>query len=329
MSKTNWKFLAITFLLFHRAIAHYNLKDPMPYNAIDCNPPGCPGPCPRIWKSGNGRAQNSPKTPSRVWRRGEVVKIEWQRNNHEGGFYRRSLVPVHYMFSHYWHAKTAFEYGCWSQGRFKCGRSGELEPCGTDLRGFAYQNNMTVPNMFPDGDYVFAMVWYGGLHWRLKKADFANYFTCSFVRVAGGSLYKSHIPKFVPGKSIVNREAGKCLTSSTFVGECNWEKCLENKVESTKPREFQDGRTPAPLLLKDLTIAMYNTSSFRMRYHDSIVGKRKRSVRHPQPSSNTVYYKAVVSYKQQLACETYCKFIQPKRMNCKKGILVSSLCDRC
>lgn len=292
--------MILIFSIYCRIIeAHYNLKDPFPYNPIDCNPPECLGPCPSVWKSGHGKLRNSPSSPSRTWHRGQNVTIEWQRNNHEGGFYRRSLVPVQYMNSDYWHEKTAFEFGCWSQGRFSCGKSGELEPCGTDYHGLAYRNNMTVPFVFPDGDYVFAMVWYGGLHWRLTKANFANYFTCAFVRIEGGPLKIEHYPSFNSGRSNADNVPGKCLTSSTFIGECGGVKCKRNEVQYSLPREFLAGKFPLPLSLNNLTEAMYNTSVFHLKYDDDYGNNDLRPTTSSFESESTPFKRKI--------CDMYCE----------------------
>lgn len=92
----------------------------------------------------------------------------------EGGFYRRSLVPVRHMFNAKIHRKTAFQFGCWEDGRTKCKGSGR-NMCGTDDERYIYQNAMVVPTNIPDGKYVFAMVWYGGLKYTRKRPLFPDY----------------------------------------------------------------------------------------------------------------------------------------------------------
>ena len=238
------------FILFGLAHGHYNLKYPMPYNRIDCNKPDCHGPCPLLWLTGNSKARNSPDTPSAVWRRGEKVQIEWHRNNHEGGFYRRSLVPVKLMYSEYWHAKTAFNYGCFAQNMYKCGNSPE---CGSDKNAFAYRNVMHVPEVFPDGDYVFAMVWYGGLHWKRRRSQFSDYHTCAFVQIKGGPQIDAYRPTFTAGlhhRSDVAR--GKCATTSHFVGECGGLPCKHSPVVQTVPAHFRNDSKPNVLRFKDI-----------------------------------------------------------------------------
>lgn len=245
-SITAWALLATALGI---AAAHYNLRYPMPYNPIDCNRPECAGPCPPIWKTGRARARNTPSRPSAYWKRGQVVNIEWHRNNHEGGYYRRSLVPVRHMFNAAWHKKTAFEWGCYTQNRFKCGHR---EDCGTDGHGFAYRNKMRVPNVFPDGDYVFSMVWFGGLHWRRKRALFSDYYTCAYVRIRGGALMKSHRPAFIRGRNHRNVKPGTCASTSAFARQCGGEPCENNSVIEDVPGVFRRGKSPPRVFLRDL-----------------------------------------------------------------------------
>lgn len=229
---------------------HYNLADPIPYNRISCRVPKCLQACPPIWKTGGAAAVNSPETPSRTWSRGETVTIKWHRNNHEGGFYRRSLVPVKHMYNKEVHKRTAFEWGCWTQGRFMCGSS---KACGSDKQGFAYQNTMKVPEVFPDGDYVFSMVWFGGIHFLRKRGLFSDYLSCAYVRIKGGPFVDRYIPNFVPGKNHrAEVEPGKCVSTSMFIGECGGGPCENKPVRSMIAGVFQNGNTPAPVYLKDV-----------------------------------------------------------------------------
>eukprot|EP00171_Calliarthron_tuberculosum_P001541 IDg1541t1 len=252
----------------HRCAAHYNLKSPAPYNKISCKASmsWCKKACPPIWRNGKASARNSPANPSAVWKRGQTVTIEWHKNNHNGGFYRRSLVPVKYMFDPAWHRKTAFEFGCWSQGTYQCGRA---PGCGTDKRGRAYRNQMTVPQIFPDGDYAFAMVWYGGLHWQQKRGVFSDYHSCSFVKIRGGAFKPSHTPTFKSGGK------GTCKTTSLFENECGGGPCEQRKPRATVPREFQGGRTPSAL-----KASMFGQNSMKRAYiPESSMGQENKAIK--------------------------------------------------
>lgn len=242
--------LAATLLL-QCATGHFNLRRPAPYNRMECSPftlPRCKPPCPAVMRFGGYlHAQNSPESPAATWRRGETVAIEWHRNNRDGGFYRRSLVPVAHMHDPYWHAVDAFEWGCWSQGVFVCRGA----RCGTDKRKFAHRNHMLVPPVFPNGDYVFAMVWFGGLHYQHQKALFPDYYTCSFVRIHGGSLWETFLPRFVPGFHRFRfSPPGTCASTSAFVDECGGQACFANAVRRGVPGMFEEGKTPEKVLLE-------------------------------------------------------------------------------
>lgn len=256
---------------------HFNLKHPAPYNPLHCNPPNCPGPCPALWKTGGGRVRNTPSTPSAVWRRGERVTVQWHRNNHDGGMYRRSLVPIERMHDREWHESMAFDWGCWSQGRFSCPATGTLKSCGTDSGKKAYHNTMEVPSVLPDGDYVFSMVWFGGLHHHLDKAGFADYYTCAFVTIQGGEFEESYTPRFTPGKDPMNGKDGTCFTAATSPRECGGTKCLGKKPTRSLPKPFEGGKKPAPLrrstVEKAVRAARRNATdasgSFTLRYTDT------------------------------------------------------------
>lgn len=260
-----------------RVAAHFNLKHPAPYNPQACNPPNCPGPCPAIWKTGGARVRNTPSTPSAVWRRGESVTVQWHRNNHDGGMYRRSFVPVEHMHDRDWHDSMAFDWGCWSQGRFSCPATGIFKPCGTDKGKEAYHNSFEVPAVLPDGDYVFSMVWFGGVHFELEKAGFDDYYTCAFVTIQGGDFAESYTPTFTPGQDRMNGKDGTCLTTSTFPRECGGTKCEDRKPFRTVAKPFEGGKSPAPLRRSTVESAVEaarkNTTqasgNFVLRYTDT------------------------------------------------------------
>lgn len=221
----------------------------MPYSRVSCkgSESWCKKACPPVWKSGGSKAKNSPSNPSATWYRGQEVTVEWHKNNHEGGFYRRSLVPVKHMFSTSWHEKTAFDFGCWTQGSFQCGKA---KACGTDKKGRAYRNKMTVPKVVPNGDYVFAMVWYGGLDYKRSKAMFSDYTSCAYVRIRDGPLEMSHKPIFQAGANKPKGvPAGTCESTSSFVLQCGGGPCNGKKPFTGKPGEFKNGGSPPNVLL--------------------------------------------------------------------------------
>ena len=233
-----FSFGALTILLFsivtHHAEAHSNFKTPFPYNPLSCrsNEPWCMRACPPVWKTGGSKARNTPQSPSAEWKRGQKVTIEWHRNNHKGGFYRRSLVPVDKMFDTKAHERFAFEYGCWSQGSFQCGKKPE---CGTDQHGGAFRNTMTVPSTLEDGDYVLAQVWYGGFDFRRDHGRFPEYTSCAYIRIKGGARLVQSQSIVFEGGDEKGAPKGICYTTQTFLDECNGQECTQNKVALAAP----------------------------------------------------------------------------------------------
>ena len=176
----------------------------------------------------------------------------------------RSLVPVQQMFNDRWHQITAFQWGCFAQGRFKCryklgptsDRLRFLRACGTDDKGNAFSSVMRVPEVFPDGDYVFSQVWYGGVNVLKsgKKIMFPDFKTCAFVRIRGGLRLKAaYRPQFnagVPGKPDTPR--GICRSFASYVSECGGLSCKKNKIRWDVPAEFRLGKYPPSVQLKYL-----------------------------------------------------------------------------
>lgn len=239
-------FLSTVSTLIEMVWGHSNLAYPFPYNPVSCKSTEhwCNGACPPVWTSGWAAARNSPRRPSATWRRGQRVVIVYHKNNHRGGIYRRSLVPVKKMYDRTWHRRGAFEWGCWSQGEFKCGR----RPfCGTDKYGRAYRTETTIPRIFPDGDYVFVQSWYGGMNWQNTRPKFPDYTSCAFVRIRGGWSSEMHQPLFRPGNSRTALRTGKCETGKLWLGQCGGAPCKRHGFLLARPIPFKQGRKPAYL----------------------------------------------------------------------------------
>ena len=224
--------------------AHYVLIQPRPYSGQQCHKPHCKNPCPY--------ANSQNKKPVVTWKRGQKVTVRWQRNNHIGGYYRMSLVPVKHMFNFWWHKRTAFQWGCWTQGKYICRKR---PVCGTDQKGLASSGPMTVPQIYPDGVYTFAMVWYGGLDYTGKSPKFDDYYTCSYVRIQGGPTKYSHYPTFVPGNEKGGgSKPGVCRSGKDFPGQCNGLVCKGKRVWEAPPGEFRNGNRPPNVLRKYVNI---------------------------------------------------------------------------
>lgn len=229
--------------------AHFNLINPTPYNIIDCRRPACALPCPHVWGSGEGKAQNTPLNAP-IWKRGGKYPIQWHRNNHNRGFYRRALVPLKYMYSFEWHKKTAFEWGCHDRGTFQCKhpprKPGDklfhLRGCGTDSDLLAYSSDVIVPSVFPDGLYVFAQSWFGGWRFGHNPPIFPDYYTCAFIRIQGGTqLISEYTPKFTASGKHTRRG---CISYHWGLGQCGGYPCPKAIAKWRLPKDFWQGEPP-------------------------------------------------------------------------------------
>ena len=284
--------------------AHSNLGYPLPYWKRSCKPnfSNCrrkgQQACPPLFR-GRGRKYSKPSDPAAVWSRGQKVEIVWHKNNHVGGFYRRSIVPVKHMMDPEWHEKSAFQWGCWSKSVFPCHKSNRPK-CGKDKTNTAYKDSMIVPKVIPDGDYIFSQVWYGGLQLEKKHQRHKDNFSCSFIRIAGGPEADFHDKKFSSETSMRNIAKGTCATGSTRPMECGGTGCLRKPIRFAVPEEFQNNRTPAPisreLFEKDKFFRKTNKKS-------SIGGKKKRGKNNLCIiKRNKKFRKSSISNKRKRSC---------------------------
>lgn len=230
--------------------AHSWISYPPAYNpqfpAINCRGAECSNACPNIERPSLMR--NTPEDPAVEWRRGQKVRVCWTKNNHHGGITRISLVPVGAMNSRPYHSKFTLFHTCWDAGRVRCRR--ERIDCGTD-RSEAFCRDFRVPYVFPNGDYVVGYAWNGGLHFKKRKGWFPDYYSCSFVRVRGGTLRcnkrDAYMQYFESGGGPQVNRRDECLTSSDRLGVCNQKGCRDKRSFYTKPFPFNSrNRRDAP-----------------------------------------------------------------------------------
>lgn len=225
----------------------------------------CPGPCElHAWEKGFARF-DSPMHPARVYRRGEKVRISYQRNNHgPGGFTRLSLVPWNQMMNKEVHKRNAFHYSCWGAHPVKLPKT----RIGKDDMRFSFDGTdgddhhfpishyvtyATIPDCIPDGCYIFGWVWFGGTGSSITTANgiqeptpygiFGDYYSCSSVRIQGGRpLKKKCDKKFVNDMARYSKSG--CMSTADDVGVCAREPCRKTG-KYQKPREFANNNPPA------------------------------------------------------------------------------------
>lgn len=238
--------LAAVAALLQLTAAHNWLTKPLAYNRVyrarDCKGRQCTDACPSKWARG---MNNSREEPAEVWRRGDRVDITWNRNNHHGGMFRLTLVPVDRMWDREWHARMTLLHGCWETGAYKC--NPEKEDCGTDKESVSFRRRIRVPSVFPDGDYVVGYVWYGGLYFDSRRGFFPDFYSCSHVRIQGGKKVGGVFqPYFQAGKGPKVKN-GRCRTSADQIGQCERTGCPKKKSFRGIPRNFRKGRKPKPI----------------------------------------------------------------------------------
>lgn len=160
------------------------------------------------------------------------------------------------------HARNAFHFGCWGENA-GVAKPNELD---RDEWGFSlvgsdgklhdgpisfYYSNITIPPVVPDGLYVLGWVWYGGMGGGMKMNTpdnpypiglFADYWSCSFVEIAGGPPPKrGYAPVFKNDLQSFWREG--CNAHADAPGKCTYEPC-ETQGRKQKPIEFKGGKTP-------------------------------------------------------------------------------------
>ena len=143
------------------AAAHSSMTAPSPIsNDKHCkvdfgkDRSSCPGPCPvKLLK---------PFAPVATTWRGARFPVRWYKNNHQDGFVRWTMVPLDKANDEAAHAKGAFQYGCYSAGRYQCSAAEKSKHCTFDNMGVGYKSTVDVPKNLPDGDYMLGWTWYGG-----------------------------------------------------------------------------------------------------------------------------------------------------------------------
>lgn len=227
----------------------------------------CPGPCRLdLLNSSNPRVNfYPPNRPGAVWRRGQSVEVKYSRNNHPpSGFMRLSLVPVAKAMDKAVHVRNAFHYSCWGANA-RVATKAESTP---DKFLFSissgdgvfhkiakayYTKQITVPTCVPDGDYYLAFTWYGGIGGPIVSnkrhpepsinewSFFADYWSCSFIKIRGGPHTATFKKEFVNDMSQFSKKG--CWTSVNRMGICNREPCYNITAKFMKPVEF-DGKVP-------------------------------------------------------------------------------------
>lgn len=180
----------------------------------------------------------------------QQVEIRWAKSNHEGGSIRIGIVTVAQMFNYTVHDMFTIHYGCFAWGRYPfrhlfTGQAvchGNWCVSDTTNRGCRIPE-FTIPTFFPEGVYVLAGMWYGGIDCESRSHDrFSDYNSCVFSRINGGPSADSHQPFFSPvnNDKCTTNAPGGCLTSSDRTIDCETS-CDGTPAVVTLSQLFQNG----------------------------------------------------------------------------------------
>jgi hypothetical protein len=265
--KTVFPCFLIIFALMKQATGHSFLLAPKPdwtnYAQPECRRGGtdgavqenCYGPC------GTAQYFFDPNQQATTVTRGQVLNMQWGKNNHFNGFVRFTLVPKSQRMDFGSHDKFAFRYACWEAGSTPCSPG---EYCGTDLQGIKYTADVQIPSVYPDGDYVLGWSWYGGTRYynneEMQKngisaqpghrSEYGDYYSCANIKIQGGAPVESqYTPVFYPAQA--GRD-GTCASAVSALGVCPVEPCTPKyPVADMVPEPF-NGKSPSPILSTDL-----------------------------------------------------------------------------
>eukprot|EP00171_Calliarthron_tuberculosum_P013183 IDg13183t1 len=108
-----------------------------------------------------------------------------------------------------------------------------------------------------------------------RRAHFSDYYTCAFVRIRGGPLTDKHAPTFVPGRHYRdNVPRGKCVSTSSFLGECGGQECKKNAVFTGVPKAFRNGKRPRALFRNDFEMGARRSHGSQV-HAENMKGERK------------------------------------------------------
>lgn len=203
--------------------AHTSLFYPKPYrDGYDkyCFPNKYPRACPKINISGSLLPMLSSKNKSfTTWQRGKTYRISWKVNNHHSGFISFSLIPLDIIGNVTWKerwietTKRMFDSRLHRQFSIYMGCYKQTVKGSMDIDSI-YSTRIRIPKMFPNGMYVFSLLWFGGFPTRedstrtdklisatptpspsptiyYRPNAFSDHRSCAIVKIKGGKKLRT------------------------------------------------------------------------------------------------------------------------------------------
>lgn len=197
-------YIFILFLFISNVYAHSRLFLPNPVTNELCMPIYSNSQCCR-----NG--QYDIKNIQNIWKRGDVINVEYPRNNHIGGFIRWSIVE-HGNDILLDKSENVFQYNCamttcngFNDNSFASDPNWEID------NGNMCKSIIKIPEYLNDGYYTIQFrIHSHGDSYNIRNLGLMDFVSCIDLEIRGGQLkQKSQCPLFIYG-DVVNTNKISC-----------------------------------------------------------------------------------------------------------------------
>lgn len=192
---------------------------------IGCRGPSCLGPCECERGIFNPNVLNK--------KRGDVIKVDWPRNNHAGGFIRMAWAPFddsdkHEAFDNNVQLFSCHEAGACVAGIDKNNLDGP-DPFPNNGKFGACDVSVKIPPHISDGKWTLQWAWFGG------AAGIGDYYSCIDINVSGGANGNAPKIEFQGGDASNPNNKNVCKFFNTDeLHKCTIEPCNNPKFEPEK-----------------------------------------------------------------------------------------------
>ena len=140
--------------------------------------------------------------------RGQTIPTQWNRNNHNSGFVRYSIVDTKFsgVQNVFNDPKRVFHYEC-AEKACTADKTGTIEEKLKDGPSTC-KGTLTIPNWVKDGTYTIQWIWYGtGNNRGDIYGGLQGFFSCSDIKIEGGA-------------ALVENESTLAATTDTIGTQC-------------------------------------------------------------------------------------------------------------
>jgi hypothetical protein len=172
---------------------------------------------------------NKPNIVTTTYRRGQIVRTEWGRNNHIGGFIRYSIVPLSLSdnYNIFNNDSNVFQYNCYAPQCIGINNNFYTQdPYGAGYNDNKCSMNIKIPEWLPDGQYTIQWRWHsGGDSHNQRHLGLRDFISCHDFRISGGTLkQKPQCPLFIGGDA-----SNPNLNACEFFKDNSIDTCIKEK----------------------------------------------------------------------------------------------------